>query len=229
METNNINTQIDNTFEAMKAEIAQEVGTLLASKGVQIIDNNYEASSSVVKLMQKYNEGMDNIDQQIKHNNEIFKEDKAKVMNYQLHLDRQDLKRDTLAELDNIVTKQRYLHDQQVKDKQADPNYHQAKGEMLNTLSLLAKCDIEIDLLMDILSCSIEAEDVRTLRIAHTLLQSNKAASYAIESAIKGINDISSNNELLQMTDTMKSYINTGNDGLSYFAYMSQYAKGDDK
>ena len=223
MEINNINTQIDNTFEAMKAEIAQEVGTLLASKGVQIIDNNYDASSSVVKLMQKYNEGMDNIDQQIKHNNEIFKEDKARIENYHLHLDRDDLKRDTLAELDNIVAKQEYLHQQQVKNKQADPNYHQAKGEMLNVLSLLAKCDIPIDQLMDILSVSIEAEDVRTLRIAHTLLQGNKVASYAIERALDGITDISANNDLMQMTETMKDYVNTGNDGLAYWAWINRY------
>ena len=227
MESNNINTQIDNTFEEMKAEIAQEVGTILASKGVEIIEDGFDASSSVVKLMQKYNEGMNNIDQQIKHNNEIFKEDKARIENYHLHLDRDDLKRDTLAELDNIVAKQEYLHQQQVKNKQADPNYHQAKGEMLNVLSLLAKCDIPVDQLMDILSPSIEAEDTRTLRIAHTLLQSNKAASYAIESALRGIDDMRINNDLVQMTDTMKDYINTGNDGLSYFAYMKQY--GGDK
>ena len=222
METD-MNKQIDNTFEAMKAEIAQEVGTLLASRGVEIIENGYNAGKAVTDLMQSYNEQMDNIEMEMKRNSETFREDKAKVMNYQLHLDRQDLKRETLAELDNIVTKQRYLHDQQVKDKQADPNYHQAKGEMLNTLSLLAKCDIEIDLLMDILSCSIEAEDVRTLRIAQTLLKGNKVASYAIQRALDGIADISANNDLVQMTETMKDYVASGNDGLAYYAWINRY------
>ena len=224
METD-MNKQIDNTFEAMKAEIAQEVGTLLAAKGVEIIESDYNAGASVVKLMQSYNEQMDNIEMEMKHNSETFREDKAKVMNYQLHLDRQDLKRDTLLELDNIVAKQEYLHQQQVKNKQADPNYHQAKGEMLNVLSLLAKCDIPIDQLMDILSVSIEAEDVRTLRIAHTLLQGNgnKVASYAIERALDGIADISANNDLVQMTETMKDYVASGNDGLAYHAWISRY------
>ena len=222
METN-MNKQIDNTFEAMKAEIAQEVGTMLASKGVEIIEDGFDAGKSVVKLMQSYNEQMDNIEMEMKRNSETFREDKAKVMNYQLHLDRQDLKRDTLAELDNIVTKQRYLHDQQVKDKQADPNYHQAKGEMLNTLSLLAKCDIEIDLLMNIINPAILAEDSTTLRIAQTLLQGNKVASYAVERALEGIADISANNDLVQMTETMKAYVASGNDGLAYHAWISRY------
>ena len=219
----NLNQEIDNTFEAMKAEIAQEVGTILASKGVEIIETDYNAGKAVTNLMQRYNEQMDKIEQQIKYNSETFREDKARMENYQLHLDRQDLKRDTLAELDNIVKRQEYLHEQQVKDKQADPNYHQAKGEMLNVLSLLSKCDIEIDLLMDILSPAINAEDTRTLRVVGTLLQSNKTASYAIESALRGIEDMRANNDLVQMTDTMKDYINTGNDGLGYHAWINRY------
>ena len=222
METD-MNKQIDNTFEAMKAEIAQEVGTILASKGVEIIENGYDAGKSVVKLMQSYNEQMDAIDMQMKHNSETYREDKARVANYNLKLDKDDLKRDTLAELDNIVAKQEYLHQQQVKQKQADPNYHQAKGEMLNVLSLLAKCDIPIDQLMDILSVSIEAEDVRTLRIAHTLLQGNKVASFAIERALEGIADISANNDLVQMTETMKAYVASGNDSLAYYAWINRY------
>ena len=223
METNNINERIDNTFEAMKAEIAQEVGTLLASRGVEIIENGYDAGKAVTDLMQSYNEQMDAIDMQMKHNSETYREDKARVANYNLKLDKDDLKRDTLAELDNIVAKQEYLHQQQVKQKQADPMYKEAKGEMLNTLSLLAKCDIEIDLLMDILSCSIEAEDVRTLRIAQTLLQGNKVASYAIERALDGIADISANNDLIQMTETMREFITSGNDGLAYYAWINRY------
>lgn len=218
-----INKQIDNTFETMKAEIAQEVGVILASKGVEIIEDGYDAGKSVVNLINDYNDKMTTIELQLKHNSEIYKEDKARIENYQLHLDKQDLKRDTLAELDNIVKKQEYLHEQQVKNKQSDPNYHQAKGEMLNVLSLLAKCDIPVEQLMDILSPSIEAEDTRTLRIAHTLLQSNKTASYAIERAISGVEDMKANNDLVQMVGTMKDYINTGNDGLGYYAWINRY------
>ena len=48
-------------------------------------------------------------------------------------------------------------------------------------------------------------------------------ASYAIESAIKGIDDMAANGDLVTMVNTMRDYVSTGNDGLSYFAYMSRY------
>ena len=218
-----INGQIDNTFEAMKSEIAQEVGVILASKGIEVIEDNFSAGKSVVNLMEKYNKQMDTIEMKIKKNTETYREDKARIENYQLHLDRQDLKRETLEELDNIVRKQEYVHEQEVKQKQADPMYHQAKGEMLNVLSLLAKCTIPVEQLMDILSPAIEAEDIRTLGIVHTLLQENKTASYTVERAIEGIADIQANNDLVQMTETMKDYITTGNDGLGYYAWLNRY------
>lgn len=218
-----INGQMDNTFEAMKSEIAQEVGTILASKGIEVIEAGFNAGKSVVNLMEKYNEEMDAIEMKIKKNTETYREDKARIENYQLRLDLQDLKRESLEELDNIVRKQEYLHEQEVKQKQADPMYHQAKGEMLNVLSLLAKCSIPVEQLMDILSPAIEAEDTRTLGIVHTLLQDNKTASYTVERAIEGIADIRANNDLVQMTEIMKDYITTGNDGLGYYAWLSRY------
>ena len=218
-----INGQMDNTFEAMKSEIAQEVGTILASKGIEVIESGFNAGKSVVNLMEKYNKEMDTIEMKIKKNTETYREDKARIENYQLHLDRQDLKRETLEELDNIVRKQEYVHEQEVNQKQADPMYHQAKGEMLNVLSLLAKCTIPVEQLMDILSPAIEAEDTRTLGIVHTLLQDNKTASYTVERAIEGIADIRANNDLVQMTETMKDYITTGNDGLGYYAWLNRY------
>ena len=48
-------------------------------------------------------------------------------------------------------------------------------------------------------------------------------AAYTIDSAIKSVSDMAANNDLAAMVKTMKDYISTGNDGLSYFAYMARY------
>ena len=48
-------------------------------------------------------------------------------------------------------------------------------------------------------------------------------AAYTIDSAIKGISDMAANNDLAAMINTMKDYVTTNNDNLSYFAYMARY------
>ena len=194
---NEVNQEIDNTFDQMKAEISQQVMTELASKGIDIIEKDYNAGAEVAKLINSYNATINDIEAQIDQNNEQYKESVARVKNYELHLDKQDLKQDTINKLDSILVKQQMNYEQQVKDKQADPLYKEAKTEAFGVLNLL--------------------------EIAQILLQKNNMASYAIDSAIKGINDMATNGDLVTMVNTMRDYVTTGNDGLSYFAYMSRY------
>ena len=223
MENNNINQQIDNSFEQMKAEISQQVMTELASKGIDIIENDYNAGAEVAKLINSYNATINDIEAQIDQNNEQYKESVARVKNYELHLDKQDLKQDTINKLDSILVKQQMAYEQQIKDKQNNPLYKEAKTEAFSVLNLLKDCEIPTNKLMEILSPMVEASDTKALEIAQILLQKNNMASYAIESAIKGINDMATNGDLVTMVNTMKDYVSTGNDGLSYFAYMSRY------
>ena len=220
---NNINEQIDNTFEQMKAEITQQVMSELASKNVDVIENDYDAGAEVAKLIKSYNATMGDIEDQIAHNNEQYKESVARVKNYELHLDKTDLKNETIDKLEAILEKQQMAYKQQIMEKQSDPMYKEAKTEAFGVLNLLKDCDIPTEQLMEILSPLIEASDTKALSIAHTLLQKNNMASYTIESAIKGISDMETNGDLVNMVNTMKDYISTGNDGLSYFAYMARY------
>ena len=221
---NNINEQIDNELDKIKAEVTQQVMAELAQRNVDVIERDYDAGAEVVKLINKYNDTMADIDKQIAYNTQTYREDKSRIMNYELKLDRDDLKRDTLAQLDDILVKQQKLHEVEIANKQASPTYKEAKGEMLNVISLLARCDtFPVEQLMDIISPAIETEDLRTLGIIHTLMQNNKVGQYAIESAIKGIEEMAANTELHDMIETMRDYINTGVDGLSYFAYMAHY------
>lgn len=220
---NNINEQIDNSFEQMRAEISQQVMTELASKNVDVISRDYDAGAEVAKLINSYNATMGDIDAQIAHNNEQYKESVARVKNYEAHLDKTDLKNETIDKLDEILEKQKMIYEREIMEKQGDPLYKEAKNEAFGVLNLLKDCEIPTEQLMQILSPLIEASDIKALSIAHTLLQKNKMASYVIESAISGINDMATNGDLISMVNTMKDYVSTGNDNLSYFAYMARY------
>ena len=220
---NEVNNEINNTFEQIKAEVSQQVMAELAAKNVDVIAKDYDAGAEVAKLINSYNATMGDIENQIAHNNEQYKESVARVKNYELHLDKTDLKNETIDKLEAILEKQQMNYEQQVRDKQADPLYKEAKNEAFSVLNLLKDCEIPTNKLMEILSPMVEASDTKALEIAQILLQKNNMASYAIDSAIKGINDMATNGDLVNMVNTMRDYVSTGNDGLSYFAYMARY------
>ena len=69
----------------------------------------------------------------------------------------------------------------------------------------------------------LSAYDTRALGICSTLMQDNFSASYTIESAINGIEDLRTNSELNYTIETMKQYVTTDEDGLAYFSIMSKY------
>lgn len=219
----NLNTE--QQFEDLKANIAREVRDELLGHNIEVIDDNYSAEQDVVDIISKYNTDKQAIEEAIKYNYDTYKPDKAEVENYCLRLDLQELKAETLDKLDRVAEKQAFIFEEQVKAAQSDPNYAQAKGEALNILELLKGCDIPVSQLMDIISPMISAYDTRTLGICATLLQDNFSASYAIESAIAGIEDLRINSELNYAIDTMKQYVTTGEDGLAYFSIMFKYNK----
>ena len=220
---NEVNNEIKNTFEQIKTEISQQVMSELASKNIDVISKDYDAGAEVAKLINSYNATINDIEAQIDNNNEQYKESVARVKNYELHLDKQDLKQDTINKLDSILEKNQMAYEQQVRDKQADPLYKEAKTEAFSVLNLLKDCEIPTNKLLEIIDPLVGASDVKALEIAQILLQKNNMASYAIDSAIKGINDMATNGDLVTMVNTMRDYVSTGNDGLSYFAYMSRY------
>ena len=221
---NNIDQQIDNEFEAMKQEITREVREQLASTGVTVIPNDYKPGHELVKLIDEYNVNMKKLQQQIDHNNEIYKPEKANTENYLVRADIQDLKAETQDKLDNILVKQQMLMEQQIKGKQSDPSYKEAKKELLNVVSLLSRCkEIPTDMLMDTLEPSIVAGDTKTLALCKVLLQNNFMASYTVERAMDGINDILANTDLKLAVDSMKKYVQTGEDTVSYYQYLYKY------
>lgn len=217
----NLNTE--QQFEDLKAQIAQDVRAELLSQNIEVIDDNYNAEQNVVDIINKFNADKQAIEDKIKYNYDTYKTDKAEVENYCLRLDLQELKAETLDKLDKVAEKQAFIFEKQVREAQDDPKYAQAKGEVFNILALLKGCQIPTSQLMDIISPMVNAYDTRALGICATLLQDNFSSSYAIESAITGIQDLRTNSNLNYTIDTMKQYINTGEDGLAYFSIMSKY------
>ena len=216
-------SNIDNEFETLKQEIARDVREELLNQNIEVIDDNYNAEQNVVDIINKYNTDKQAIEDKIKYNYDTFRSDKAEVENYCLRLDLQELKADTLEALDEVAEKQAIVFEQQVRDAQTDPNYAQAKGEALNILALLKGCEIPTAQLMDIISPMVSAYDTKALGICATLLQDNFSASYAIENAISGIEDLRTNSNLNYAIDTMKQYVTTNQDGLAYFSVMSKH------
>ena len=220
---NSTNLNTEQQYEELKAEIARDVRQELLSHNIEVIDDNYSAEQNVVDIINKYNADKQAIEDKIAYNYDTFRSDKAEVENYCLRLDLQELKASTLEELDKVAEKQAFIFEKQIQDAQSDPKYAQAKGEALKILALLKTCKIPTAQLMDIISPLVSAYDTRALGICATLLQDNFSASYAIQNAIDGIEDLRTNSELNYAIDTMKQYVTTGEDNLAYFSVMSRY------
>lgn len=220
---NSTSLNTDQQFEQLKADITREVREQLLTQNVTIIDDNYNAEQNVVDIINKYNTDKQAIEEAIKYNYDTYKTDKAEVENYCLRLDLQELKAETLEELDKVAEKQAFIFEEQVREAQNDPKYAQAKVEALNILALLKGCDIPTPQLMDIISPMINAYDTKALGICSTLLQDSFSAKYTIDSAISGIEDLRTNSNLNYAIDTMKQYVTTGEDGLGYYAVMSKH------
>ena len=218
----NVDVQIEGMLEQMKADISKQVKQELQEKGVTIIDNSYDGFKDVKKLMDTYESKIEKIQAEIKHNEETYSENVCKVKNYELHLDEEELKQDTMKALDETIEKTKKLQDRAIKDKQADPKYKDMKNECMNIVSLLASKDIPMDILMDVLSDVISASDIRTLNICKVLLQDNDMASYTLERAIDEIRIAGEHRELHAMVDTMKRYIQVGDNELSVMLWKNR-------
>ena len=227
MEQNNqqqiVDKKMDAMMEQMKKDITKTVSEELASKGIEVIPMSYNAGADIIKLVDDYKSQIEEIDKKIEYNEKTYKD--SKVMNFELGLDKKDLKRETLEKLDKTLEKQEMIQQRKIDDIQGSKEYKEAKGEALQMLHLLKDCDIPTEQLMDLISPLVEASDTKTLAIAHTLLQKNVSSAFAIDKAISGIEQARANSELKQMIDTMKRFVEDGNENLRVFSYFKQYRK----
>ena len=218
-----VDTKVNELMDNMKAQISAEVKAELQEKGIEIVPMSYSAGSEIVKLVDDYKKAIEEIDKKIEYNEKTYKD--SRVMNCELRLDKNDLKRETLEKLDKTLEKQEMIQQRKIDDIQGSKEYKEAKGEALQMLHLLKDCDIPTEQLLELISPLVEASDTKTLAIAHTLLAKNPSSAFAIDKAISGIEQARANSELKMMINTMKSYIEDGNENLRVFSYFKQYRK----
>ena len=215
--------QVNELMEGMKAQITESVMEQLANKGVEVIPMDYNCGVEIVKLVDDYKSQIEEIDKKIEYNEKTYKD--SRVMNCELNLDKRECKRETLEKLDKTLEKQEMIQQRKIDDIQASAEYKEAKGEALQMLHLLKDCDIPTEQLLELISPLVEASDTKTLAIAHTLLAKNVSSAFAIDKAISSIEEARANSQLKQMIDTMKMYIETGEESLRVFAYFREYRK----
>ena len=59
---NEVNNEINNNFEQIKAEVSQQVIAELAAKNVDVIAKDYDAGDDVDKLINSYNDNINEIE-----------------------------------------------------------------------------------------------------------------------------------------------------------------------
>ena len=221
--TNVVDKKMDELMEGMKADITKTVTEELASKGIEVIPLDYSAGAEIVKLVDDYKSQIEEIDKKIEYNEKTYKD--CRVMNCELRLDKNDCKRETLEKLDKTLEKQEMIHNQEIEKIRNSQEYKDNRAENLQLLSMLKGCDVPTEQMLDLIGDMCKAEDMKVLGVVKTMFGDNAKASYTIDKAISGIEESRANSELKMMINTMKSYIQDGNENLRVFSYFKQYRK----
>ena len=220
---NTVQQTIDGMLDTMKSEISAKVTEELKSQGVEIVPMDYNCGKEIVRLIDKYQQDIQDIDEKIAYNTATYKESKAKVDNYILMQDKVDIQNEVVEKLDDTLAKQEMIQQRKIDDIQNSKDYKEAKQQAFSILSLLKDCEIPVSQLMDILSPIVEASDIKSLEIAHTLLQKNPTGAYAIDTAIRNIEQTKANSDLKQAIETAKQFVLSDEDNLSFHILMSRY------
>ena len=218
-----VDKEIDGMMEGMKAQITESVMEQLANKGVEVVPMDYSAGANIVKLVDDYKSKIEEIDKKIEYNEKTYKD--CKVMNCELRLDKNDLKRETLEKLDDTLAKQEMVHNQEIEKIRNSQEYKDNRAENLQLLSMLKGCDVPTEQMLDLIGDMCKAEDMKVLGVVKTMFGDNAKASFTIDKAIDGIEQARANSQLKMMIDTMKRFVEDGNENLRVFSYFKQYRK----
>ena len=220
-----VDKKMDAMMEQMKADITKTVTEELANKGIQIVPLDYSAGSEIVKIVDEYQATIKKIDAEMKHNEETYKADIVKMKNIELQLDKKDALYEANKKLDDTLAKQEMIHNQEIEKIRNSQEYKDNRAENLQLLSMLKGCDVPTEQMLDLIGDMCKAEDMKVLGVVKTMFGDNVKASFTIDKAISGIEESRANSELKMMINTMKSYIQDGNENLRVFAYFKQYRK----
>ena len=223
MEQNNNQQQIDTIFDTMEQQTKEEVHKELQEKGYLVLKADFNAGKEIVKVVDKFEQDIQALDEKIAYNLKTYSAEKCKVDNYLLMQDKIDCQTEAIEKIDFIVEKNQERYAKDIATKQSTKEYKEAKMEALQMLGLLKDVDIPNSKLIEILKVVIEVQDIKTLELAGILLQGNKSNAYAIESVIQQIESAKMNRELYNIASTMKDYIRNQQDTLSVFTIRQKF------
>ena len=202
MEQQNTNG-IDTIFNDIEAQTKEEVHKELQEKGYLVLPADFSAGKEIVKVVDKFEADIKEIDEQIAYNLKTYSAEKCKVDNYLLMQDKIDCQTEAIEKIDFIVEKNQERYAKDIESKQQAKEYKEAKMECLQLLQLLKGCDIKTSKLLEIIDPIISVQDIKTLEIVDILLQGNQANSYVIQSTIQQIESAKANRELYYIAHTM--------------------------
>ena len=214
---------IDTIFNDIEEQTKQEVHKELQEKGYLVLKADFNAGVEIVKVVDKFEQDIKKINEQIEYNTKTYSAEKCKVDNYLLMQDKIDLQTETIEKIDFIVEKNQERYNQDIATKQSTKEYKEAKMECLQLLQLLKGCDIKTSKLLEIIDPIIKNQDIKTLEIVDILLQGNQANSYVIQSTIQQIESAKANRELYNIAHTMKDFIRNQQDTLSVFTIRQRF------
>ena len=223
--TNVVDTKVNELMDNMKAQISAEVKAELQEKGIEIVPLDYSAGAEIVKIVDDYQATIKKIDDEMKHNEETYKADIVKMKNIELQLDKKDALYEANKKLDKTLEKQEMIHNQKIEKIRNSQEYKDNRAENLQLLSMLKGCDVPTEQMLDLIGDMCKAEDMKVLGVVKTMFGDNVKASFTIDKAISGIEESRANSELKMMINTMKMYIEDGNENLRVFSYFKQYRK----
>ena len=223
MEQQTNQQQIDTIFNDIENQTKQEVHKELQEKGYLVLKADFNAGKEIVKVVDKFEQDIKDIDEKIAYNLKTYSAEKCKVDNYLLGAEKIDLQTEAIEKIDFIVEKNQERYAKDIQSKQEAKEYKEAKMEALQMLGLLKDVDIPSSKLLEILEPVIKVQDIKTLELAGILLQGNHSNAYAIESTIQQIESAKANRELFNIAHTMKDYIRNGQDTLSVFTIKQRF------
>ena len=210
-------------FTTIKQEIIDDVKAEVTKLGYDIIPQGYEGTKDIVSIVDKAHKLKLTHDEEVERIKQRYSDEvansKLKVLEQDFAMDLQSL----VDDLDQVLVKDAKYRQEAILELQNKPEYKENFMNTLNILSVLKGIDVPYETLADIIEPLANAKDKKGLELVKLLVGNSATNVYMVDRMIEGIDSYIANNELKNFSDSAKTFITTGKDDFTLFAYMKQY------
>ena len=235
MENTNVNVEaIQNTgageaggpdWEAMKADITNEVMDQLKAQGNTVIPNFYDYGQHILDIVTKYDNLKADYEKQRQYNIDRYSTNVAGEMNKSLSEEYNQEVEDLHRQLNDVAQTDMRWRQHQIQKMQEAESYQVAKGIAFQELQYLQNCKaIPSDLLTDIITPMVNTFDTRSLYIASTMLGGEntiqgRTVKYVMEDLTRQVNSTDSE----PFVAGARNYMNSGELDIRLMTLVSKY------